>query len=88
MTRAFPAYARHIFVPRFQPSGVVVVDNLAAISAAVRAAIAAADAEVRFLPRYSPRLQPDRERLRQAQGAPPPLSSARTYFTAASYDPE
>ena len=65
---AFQAYVDQVLVPALEPGDVVVMDNLWSHKGpAVRAAIEAASALYSAL---QPRLQPDRERLRQAEGPP------------------
>ncbi len=67
----FLAYVEQVLAPTLEPGDIVIMDNLPAHKAAgVREAIRRADARLLFLPPLQPRLQPDRERLRQAQGAP------------------
>ena len=69
---AFLAYVAQVLAPTLRSGDIVVMDNLGCHkSAAVRDAIEATGAELRFLPALLARLQPDRERLRKAQSAPP-----------------
>ena len=68
---AFLAYVEQVLVPTLAPGDVVIVDNLPAQRRrGVRTAIEAVG-DTALSPAVFPRLQPDRERLRQAQGDPP-----------------
>ena len=68
---AFQAYVEQVLVPQLAPGDTVLIDNLGSHRRpAIRAAIEAAGARLIYLPQpLQPRLQPDRERLRHAQGA-------------------
>ena len=66
----FEAYVRHVLIPTLRPGDVVIMDNLSSHKrASVREMIEAAGARLLFLPPYSPDFNPDRDGLRQAQGA-------------------
>ena len=67
---AFLAYVQQVLVPELKPGDIVIMDNLSAHKGGqVRDAIEAAGARSALPAALQPRLQPDRERLRQAQGA-------------------
>ena len=67
---AFLAYVQQVLVPELKPGDIVIMDNLSAHKGCqVQDAIEAAGGATALPAALQPRLQPDRKRLRQAQGA-------------------